>query len=216
GDLEDGEIVARNGPGVIPVNVRIPRETRVTIVPHRLHFDDAPLTEVTVDHPASSTRDTFTFTSHDRVDWFVPIRPDEPLNYVATITHFPHAGDPVILDPIEQQDKALVIPPYVAPQPGVFAVRFMPTLIDFAETPLVTVDLVYEDEANDFTNRHSLAFADPGEVADWEIGVPDRARTLFQMTTTYFVAPDNRAEVMPPEFPNRNLIVLPPFRPGTT
>ncbi|MEM8849120.1 MAG: hypothetical protein AAGE03_03710, partial [Pseudomonadota bacterium] len=104
GDLEDGEIVARNGPGVIPVNVRIPRETRVTIVPHRLHFDDAPLTEVTVDHPASGTRDTFTFTSHDRVDWFVPIRPDEPLNYVATITHFPHAGDPVILDPIEQQD----------------------------------------------------------------------------------------------------------------
>ena len=47
----------------------------------------------------------------------------------------------MVLPPFEEEDPVLVLPPYQPPRPGTLKVQLVGSLIDFARTPLVTVDL---------------------------------------------------------------------------
>ena len=211
GDHEESDLLPDSGSGVVPITVREPMTTDVVIVPNRLDFDAAPLCEVVLHHPASGTRNAFTVTSLDRSHWVVPIRPDEELSYEATITHFPNDLDPVVIGPIDESDTALILPPYKAPESGQISIRVMPTLIDFAKTPLVTVDFIYEDEANDFTSAHSFAFDSSSAAEVWTFDVKDINRRLYRMNVSYFVAPDNRLVSLDTDNLTQNLVVLKPF-----
>jgi hypothetical protein len=212
GGFEEVPIVEHSGGGVLPIKVREPRTTEVVLVPNRLDFAEAPLTKVVMTHPASGTTSTFTFTEPSRASWTVPVRPDEPLSYTAEVTHFPEDGDPVTLDPTTETDSAFIVPPYAAPKPGQLKVELRPTLIDFTKTPLVTVDVLYEDEENDFRQEDTFAFENKGEARQWVFEVPDVNRRLFRKQITYFVAPDHEPHMTEPEFTTRNLVILPPLK----
>lgn len=211
GDHEEGTLQSDSGSGVVPISVREPRTTTVAVIPNRLDFDAAPICEVVLDHAASGTRDTLTFQKTERQDWIVPIRPNEPLSYTARVTHFPDDRDPVVIDIPDESDTALVLPPYKAPEAGTIEIRIMPSLIDFEKTPVVVVDLLYEDDANDFSTAHSIGFEAGATTQMWSIPAKDVARRLYQMTLTYFVAPDNQPVVKEPQFLTKSLIVVPPF-----
>ena len=171
GGFEEGPLVEHAGGGVLPIKVREPRTSEVVLVPNRLDFAQAPLTKVVLNHPASGTTTTFTFTEAARAVWSVPIRPNEPLSYTAEVTHFPEDGDPVELEPTTETDTAYIIPPYTAPKPGALKIELRPTLIDFAKTPLVTVDVLYEDEENGFRREDTFAF-ESKEPLLWAFDVP--------------------------------------------
>lgn len=212
GGFEEGPLVDHAGGGVLPIKVREPRTSEVVLVPNRLDFEQAPLTKVVMSHPSSGTTTTFTFTEPTRATWNVPIRPNEPLSYTAQVTHFPEDGEPVTLEPTTETDSAYIVPPYSAPKPGALQIELRPTLIDFAKTPLVTVDVLYEDEDNDFRQEDTFAFENK-EPRLWTFDVPDMNRRLFRKQITYFVAPDNAPHMTDPEFTTRNLVILPPFKP---
>jgi len=215
GDHEESELFADTGSGVVPISVREPKTTNVVIVPNRLDFAAAPLCEVVLTHPASGTTKALTFTALERQNWTLPVRPGEPLTYEATVTHFPPDRDPVVIGPIIENDEALILPPYLAPEPGTLEIRIMPTLIDFTKTPLVTIDLLYEDEANDFTAADTLGFDKDSDTQTWSINVKDINRRLFRMKTTYFVAPGNTPTEMEPVFLTKNLVVIAPLSGAT-
>jgi len=211
GAFDEGTLVDHAGGGVLPIQVREPRTSEVVLVPNRLDFGQAPLTKVVLTHAASGTTSTFTFTEAVRAAWTVPVRPNEALSYTAQVTHFPEDGDPVTLEPTTETDAAFIVPPYVAPKPGALQIELRPTLIDFAKTPLVTVDVLYEDEDNDFRREDTFAFENK-EPRLWAFDVPDMNRRLFRKQVTYFVAPGNEPHATDPEFTTRNLVILPPFK----
>jgi hypothetical protein len=212
GDHEESSLKQESGSGVVPISVREPRTTTVAVIPNRLDFEAAPICEVVLEHPASGARDTLTFHEAERQDWIVPIRPNETLEYTARVTHFPDDGDPVVIGPFEENDTALVLPPYKAPEAGTLEVRILPSLIDFEKTPLVVVDLLYEDDANNVSESFSIPFDPDTPAQTVAIPVKDVSRRLFKLTLTYFVAPDNQPVVSEPQFLTKNLVVVPPFR----
>lgn len=214
GDLEESGLLDGSGSGVLPIEVRAPRETEIVIVPSRLDFDSTIDCEVVLTHEASNTVKAFIFEDKERQSWTVPVRPGDPLSYTARVTHHLRDGDDVVLDPITETDNAFVIPPYRAPEPGSLTYTVMPTLVDFQKTPLVVVDLVYEDEANDVQESTSLAFTRKDETQTWTVPAKDRNRRLIRQVTKYFAAPDNTLHESPPAFQSTNLIVLQPFVPA--
>ena len=213
GDFEEGPMQNGSGSGVLEIEVREPRETTIRVIPNRLDFDTTPLTQVVLRHPESNALHALTFDSHDVAEWRIPVRPGDPLLFSAEITHFPTGGDPVEVAVIEKTDPILVLPPYKAPEAGKLTYRFMPTLVDFAATPLVTLDVKYEDEANGVTESESFAFAAKEESLTWAITVKDRNRKLLEWTATYFVAPDNSPQIVGPNFMHSTLLPIPNFKP---
>jgi len=211
GDHEESDLITDAGSGVVPITVREPKTTEVTIVPNRLDFSAASLSEVVLIHPESGTTTALTFTDHTRQTWTVPVRPGDPLVFTSTVTHFPMDSDPVIIGPITEMDTALILPPYRAPEAGKLTITFMPTLINFDKTPLVTVDLLYEDEANSVTAANTLGFSKDSGNQIWAIDVKDLNRRLFSMKITYFVAPENAPVEQELKFLSQNLVVLAPF-----
>jgi hypothetical protein len=211
GDHEESELKTDTGSGVVPITVREPKTTEVTVVPNRLDFAAAPLCEVVLTHPASGITTALTFTDHTRQTWIVPVRPDDLLEFESTVTHFPPDRDPVTMGPSTEMDTALILPPYRAPEAGTLAITFIPTLINFEKTPLVTVDLIYEDEANSFVAANTLGFSQDTGTQVWTIDVKDKNRRLFSMKTTYFVAPENTPVELERQFLSQNLVVLAPF-----
>lgn len=211
GDFVVGDPVTVTGSGTVPIEVREPQSTRISLVAARLDFDHAAVTKVVLTHPASGETKTFTFTDRSNAEWVLPVRPSEPLNVTAQITHLLHDGDEVVLPPIEVTDTALVLPPHRMPQTGELHYTVMPTLVDFAATPLVTVDLRYDDEAHNVSHQHTMAFGDGGPPDHWVIPVADMNRRMLMMTVTYFVAPDNQAHSLGPFAHDQSLYVIPPF-----
>ena len=124
---------------------------------------------------------------------------------------FAAGGEQVALDLITETDTALILPPYLPPKPGVLEIKLIARLIDFAKTPLVTVDLLYEDEANDVREATTLAFDDTSQNQSWTLSVKDVNRRLFRLEATYFVAPENTPHITEAQFSSTNLVVLPRF-----
>ncbi len=215
GDHESSGTLTHDGSGILPIEVREPRTTEVVIVPSRIRFDVTPSCELVLRHEASGTVESFFIDSSDTRKWTVPVRPSEPLSYTGELTFHLPGGDDVVIDDIVGDDNALVLPSYSPPEPGSLEFRIMPTLLDFDATPLVIVDLLYEDEANDVREETSLAFGTGDGPITWSVDAKDRNRRLVQVTTRYFAAPDNTEHASDPVFQTSNLIVLKPFTPPT-
>lgn len=208
GRFEQTPFRSHTGEETLPIVVTAPPRHAITLISDRLDFAAAPLTEVTLRHAATGATETFVMRDKSPQVWRVDVAPDTPLRFSAAITHFPADGDPVTVPPFEETDPILVLPPYRAPQPGTLAVQVLPTLLDFTQTPLVTVDLEYEDDANDIRLVNSLAFGDKTPQT-WTFPVADLNRKLIGYRITYFVAPDMQPHVMEMQFQEKPLLVIP-------
>ena len=213
GDFVVGDRITASGSGTVPVEVREPRSTRISLIPARLDFSQAAVTKVVLEHAASGQSATFTFTDHTKAEWVLPVPPGGDLGVIARITHLPMGGGEVHLDPIALTDTALILPGHRMPQEGVLRYQLMPTLVDFAATPLVTLDMRYTDEANGISRQETFAFGNAGDIAVWEVPVQDINRRLVMMTVTYFEAPSNTPKVVGPFAHDQSLYVIPPLGP---
>jgi hypothetical protein len=81
----------------------------------------------------------------------------------------------------------VVLPPYRPPKGGKLSVQAVPALVDFSATPVVTVDLKYDDEANDVHEVGSLTIGDKA-TQTWTVDVKDVNQKRFGYMLTYFTA----------------------------
>ena len=81
-------------------------------------------------------------------------------------------------------------------------------------TPLVTADLVYDDEVNRVRHTGSLAFDTSTRAGEWKVQVKDVNRKIYGYTLTYFVAPDNQPHVTDTQFQEKGLLVIPKYQPA--
>lgn len=214
GDFESTAFQHATGPITLPIQVRMPAETTIRIVPERLNLATAPVTEVHLTHPASGQQQTLVFQNKTVQEWRVPVKPGQPVSYTARVTHFPAVGEPVELPPITESDTFLILSPYQPPEPGELVVRLMASLVDFNATPLVTADLVYDDEVNRVRHTGSLAFDTSTRAGEWKVQVKDVNRKIYGYTLTYFVAPDNQPHVTDTQFQEKGLLVIPKYQPA--
>ncbi|MGS5089677.1 hypothetical protein ACVC7V_24605 [Hydrogenophaga sp. A37] len=212
GRFQQGEWQPHSGEETLAIVVKAPPRHQIQIVPDRLDLATAPLTEVSLTHLPTGRQETFVFRAHTPVVWNVDVDPGTPVRYRVEVTHFPAGGDPVVLAPFEEEDPVLVLPPYQPPRPGLFRVQLVPSLIDFTKTPLVTIDLRYQDEVHGIDVSHAVALTDRTPM-EWVVDVRDVNRRLYAHQITYFVAPDQVPHALPQAFTDKPLLVVPRFQP---
>ncbi|HSR51434.1 MAG TPA: hypothetical protein VLV83_11440 [Acidobacteriota bacterium] len=210
GTLERGEWQEADGSGALPVHVEAVPKIEITLVPTLLDFEAAQVTEVTLNYDQGGVNETetFVFTGNAPQTWrFDAPENPPPLRFTYTITHFPQGEDPVRLPEQEEEDPVLVLPPHRPPESGSINVQVIGTLVNFDATPLVTVDLEYEDEVNDVQETASLTFDQKG-IQTWAFQVKDVHRRLYGYLITYFDA-DGQPHPQEKRFQNEPRVIIP-------
>jgi hypothetical protein len=188
GHLEDSGWKTGSGSGSYPIIVRR-QGFKVLLLPDLLDFAASPISEVHLHYKAAGVdrQETFKFTDKTPQTWGIDVPQGAPLEYSVAVTHYPAAGSPVALAETTERDAVVVIPAYRAPIPGKISVTVFPTLVDFAVSQIVTLDLHYDDDANNVHTAGALTFADK-QPQNWEINVKDLNHRQFTYQLSYFTA----------------------------
>ena len=166
---------------------------KVAILADLLDFTTCPVTEMTMHYTgvaAGPPPETFTFRDKTPQSWIVDVPPGAPVQYTSQITYNPANHDPVVLPPASGTDTAVVIPPYRPAMAGKLSVQVLPPLIDFAATPIVAVDLKYDDNPNNVHQVGALTFTDKTSQI-WAVDVKDVNSKTFGYRLTYYTADGN-------------------------
>lgn len=187
--FEQSDWITSAGETTIPVEVGASPGLRIQVLGDMLDFGTSPTTEVTLHYQQAGLdrTETFVFTQKGSQLWKLGAPEGVPLDYTYRVTHHPVDGDPVVMPEVREQDTVVVLQPYRPPKRGVLQVSLMGQLIDFAATPLVVVDLSYDDDENDVHEVASISFDAKG-VRSWEIPVKDINQKQYSYKITYFSA----------------------------
>ncbi len=208
GDFEQSGWERLEGDATIPIHVKAPPTVKVNLISDMLDFAAAPITEVVMRYNQNGVEETETFVFRDKTPqtWTIRVADGMPLRYTYQVTHFPPDNEPVQLPEKEETDKAVVLPAYKPPKSGTFEVRVLSQLLDFEQTPLVTVDLEYTDEAHNVREVTSMAFSSKMEQS-WAVPVMNMNHKVFGYKVTYFKA-DGSAIETPMKFQESPLVIL--------
>ena len=213
GDLLEQDWQDNPGDPVLPI--RIQRSgIMVTVVADALEFADCPLTEVTIVHDVpGGASETLVFRNKAPQTWHVEAANGTPVAFRYRVTHFPVGRDPVQLAERHETDPVIVLPAYRAVSAGQLQVQILAPLVDFAATPIVAVDLRYQDPANDVDLSHSLTMTINEPTALWIVPTRDARVTGFRSRITYFLTDgiENQGEWVANTIPR---IVVPAYRPS--
>jgi hypothetical protein len=188
GDLVKRDWIDNPGDPVIAIALERPG-IDVTIVADSLDFTACPLTQITITHDVpGGASETFIFRDRTAQRWHVDAADGAPVAFVCSVTHFPADRDPVVLADRRESDPMIVLPAYRATSAGELRVEVMAQLVDFAVTPLVAIDLSYQDPVNDVDASHSLTLSRDERAAKWLLPTRDARVTGFRRRVTYYLA----------------------------
>ncbi|MEL6453104.1 MAG: hypothetical protein AAFQ40_00120 [Cyanobacteria bacterium J06623_5] len=196
----------------LPIEIKAPPQLKVTLIGDLLDFEASPLTEVTLWYDAAGEAQSETFVFRDKVPqtWILKLPESSPIDYTYQVTHYPPGGDPVVLAKQREKDSALTLLPYNPPKAGELKIDVLAQLIDFSQTPLVVVDLAYEDDLKGTRLTESLAF-NTADRQTWTIAVGDINQKLYSYQITYYPA-DGEPQTSEAQFQDRNLLIIPKFQ----
>ncbi len=191
----------------VPIEVKGRPTIKVTIDPTLLNFANTPVVEATLDYNAAgiSKRETFVFRDKVPQLWKIDVPEGAPVEYNWQVTYYPIDSDPLVKKG-QERDTSCVIP--TPPKAGKLRVELASQLVDFNKTPMVQVDLQYDDEANGTHEIGSLSFTQKEKQA-WELNVKDVSRKLFGYKLTYFFADDTPAKTTEMKFQEASFIPIP-------
>jgi hypothetical protein len=211
GHLEDSGWKTGSGSGTYPIVVRR-QGFKILVLPDLLDFGASPITEVHLQYKGAGVdlQETFKFTDKTPQTWNIDVPQGADLQYTVAVTHFPATASPVELAPATERDTVVVIPAYRAPIPGKMTVTVFPTLVDFAVSQIVTLDLHYDDDAHNVHAAGALTFTD-NQPQNWEITVKDLNQKQFTYKLSYFTA-DGVEHPQPVKAQDTPRIIIPRFK----
>ena len=174
---------------VLPIQVNAPPRLKVTIMPDLLDFVASPITQVLLSYNGAGINKTEAFGFRDKTPqtFIVNLPADAPKDYTYQVTYHPVGHDAITLPVVHSNDPLLILTPYHTPKPGHLIVDVMAQLIDFDKTPLVEVNLKYDDDQNEVHEVASFAF-DKKQTQRWDIEVKDTSHKLFGYSIVYYTS----------------------------
>jgi hypothetical protein len=169
----------------LPIHIASPG-IKVVVLADLLDFQTCPLTEVTLRYDQDGTSDQETFVFRDKTPqvWRIDAPDGAPVDLTYQVTHTPADGDPVTLPPARELDTVIVLPRYRAGRPGPLTVQVIGTLVDFAATPTVLVDLAYPGHEAPQQSTF-LTLDQQHQHLTWTVQVKDLTVTGFDHQITY-------------------------------
>lgn len=212
GSTETKDWTKLTGDQTVPITVKAPPTLEVTVIPSLIDFTMTPVVEVTItcDDPADgeSGQHTFAITKPDVVSKKFAIKHATKRGFTTKITYNTADGKVVEVPETPATDDKVTIQKLLIPTVGC---TVMPKLVDFTETPVVTVDITYKDEAHGIADSQSLVFADPADQ-EWKLQIAANGKKEYTAQVTYDLA-DGTTVKRDPVTLDRNKIVVPKFVP---
>jgi hypothetical protein len=173
----------------VPVELTRPG-FKVAIVADALDFTTCPLTEVTFYYASDGMAEQETFAFHDKAPqaWYVDTPKGAPVDFTYQITHHPAGSDSVTLPKTRETDTVVVLSPYRPPRPSRLSVQLVGSLIDFAVTPIVAVDLAYDSEPDGIHESGSSTLTSAKTLDVWNVDVKQTSSRQFRHRLVYYTA----------------------------
>lgn len=207
GSTETKDWTALTGDQTVPITVKAPPTLEVTVIPTLVDFAITPVVEVTIrcadPAPGTSGEHTFALTSPDIVTRKFAIKDATMRDFTTKITYNTADGKVHEVPETVSSDDKVTIQKLLIPTLGC---TVLPKLVNFAETPVVTVDISYDGATQ------SLVFTEPVEQ-EWKVQIPEGGAKEYQAQVTYDLA-DGTTVKRDPVTLDRNKIVIPKYVPA--
>ena len=196
----------------VAVRVRTPPRLDVSVVGTALDFTQTPLVKVSLRYDDASgnvhhaTSVTLT-AAQQAAKWSVGIADGTKRAYRYVTTYYPTNGPPVERAEEVGEDPQLVVLRYSSPRVGA---EVSPTFVNFAETPLVEVELRYDDPGRNIQESTTLSFTE-NKPQPWFVYVADDAPREYSATVTYYVGAEGAPSSLPVARFTKNKLVIPRY-----
>jgi len=214
GTFNETEWISANGDQALPVVVQEVPWLEVSLLPNLIDFEVTPVVECTLRYSDEGNSlneiETFTFTSGELGSWSFAIADDTQRTYQHEITY--HLADGgAVKKPLTTLDAtSLVIPKLEVPE---IHGTLLPRLIDFDTTPVVEVNINYEDLERDIDFADTLVFTEPVDQS-FRIPLHEDSPNEYQIAITYHLTSGEVIE-KEPSIIDRKRLVLPKYLPAT-
>ncbi|WP_370942051.1 hypothetical protein AB5J62_23380 [Amycolatopsis sp. cg5] len=214
GSSDDGGNTWRTGEGdqALAIKVRPPAQLRVELNPVLVDFKASPVVEVGLHYDANSRpeRETYALTAPtDRPVWRVPL--DNPANdtYFYKITYNTPNGEIVIPERrVDDHDNKITVQKLQAPE---ISVLFSAKLLNLVQTPVVEVDVHYEDPANGIDETETFLFTDQNDQM-FRLLVKENSPKEYEVAIKYYLA-DGTIVERPSQRLEQTKVVVPRYVP---
>lgn len=210
GSTETKDWTALTGDQTVTISVKAPPVLEVTVIPSLVDFTITPVVEVTIrcadPAPGTSAEHTFALTSPEVVTHKFAIKDATMRDFTTKITYNTADGKVHEVPETVSTDDKVTVQKLLIPT---VSCTVLPKLVNFTETPVVTVDLSYKDDAHGISEAQSLVFTEAVDQ-EWKIQVAEGGPKEFQAQVTYDLA-DGTVVKRDPVSLDRNKIVVPKY-----
>lgn len=211
GTFNETAWITADGDQALPIVVQEVPWLQISLLPNLIDFEVTPVVECTLRYEDADNGireiETFTFTSGEVETWSFAIADDAQRTYQHEITYHLADGGSVKMPTTTLDVTSLVISKLEVPEINCTVV---PRLIDFAATPVVEVNITYQDVDSNIDFSDTLVFT---EKADQSFRIPlqENSPRDFTVAITYYL---ENGEVIEEEAVtlDRKRLVLPKYR----
>jgi hypothetical protein len=184
----------------------------VLLVAEQIDFKATPVVEVACHYSAAGfdRQETLVFQDASPQTWSIDVPDGSPVEYTWQVTFHPQDADPVTTSPVTEHDNVVIIPPYRASGGGELDIALIGGLVDYTATPIVGVDLTYDDDAHGVHVTGSFVLDSSQPSVIWKVQQKDRNATQFSYTITYFT-PDGAPHAQSSKSDTVPRVVVPRF-----
>jgi len=206
--------LSMEGDQALPITVKQAPRMNIRVMPNLVDFKITPVVTATLryDDPQGKVRkvDTLVFTEAKEQTWAFPIVTDGHRAYRKQVTYNTALGRDIRTPEVSVEDTVMVLD--MTDVPAV-AVEVQPKLVNFAETPVVEVNVSYRDEDNDIDYEDTLVFTGP-EPQKFRVQIEKDSPKEYGIGVTYYLA-DGRIAKRDPVNLDKSKIVIPRYVPGS-
>jgi hypothetical protein len=183
------------------------------LVPDAIDFHICPVVEVSCQYEAAGPAQQETFVFHDKTSatWHIDVPDGSPAVFQWQITYSPGDRDPITMDTQTEHGTVLILPPYRPSAGGKLTVQILGNLVDYSATPLVGVDLSYDDEPDAVHQKQAIVLDQKSSNFMWEVELKDPSATAFGYAITYYT-PDGVPHPQPPRQDTVPRVVIPRYQ----
>lgn len=201
------------GDQALPVVVKQAPRLSVKLLPNLLDFKVTPIVTATLrydDQQANLHKvDTFPFTAPSEATWSFQIANDSERKYRTAVTYNTADGQEILQPEQTTNETVLVVPKLTVPE---IAIEVHPKVVNFVETPLVEVNINYDDAGHNISYEETLVFTNP-DPQKVRIQVDKDSPREYKVGLTYYIS-DGKVVERPAVALDKSKIVIPRYLPG--
>jgi hypothetical protein len=211
GHLSQTDWQKASGDGALPIVIKRPG-INVTFFADMIDFKTTPMVEVTGVYTATgkTIQETFVFGKNAAQSWSIDVPDGSPIDFTWQATYSLPGADPITTPPVREQNTMVILPAYRAPHSGKLTVSILGNLVDYDVTPLVGVDLQYDDDASNVHATGSFVLNKATPTATWDVDRNDAVANQFGYTLTYYT-PDGNPHPQPIKHDTAPRIIIPRY-----